>query len=156
VVGPCSRLRLARVGGCPSPRRKRSSKARACQRWRDVSAKVPSASKPGIGRRYEVFPDKMRHHELGRVVGPCSRLRLARVGGCPSPRRKRSSKARARQRWRDVSAKVPSASEPGIGRTYEFFPDIMRHHELGKGGGAVLAAAASPRGRLSLVAREAE
>jgi hypothetical protein len=31
------------------------------------------------------------------------------------------------------------AFEPEIGRRYEIFPDILRHHELGEGGGAVLA-----------------
>jgi hypothetical protein len=46
-----------------------------------------------------------------------------------------------------------SASKPGIPRTYEVFPDIMRRHELGEGGGAVLAAVASKRTRLSLAAR---
>ena len=53
-----------------------------------------------------------------------------------------------------ASAKAPSAFEPGIGRTYEIFPDIMRHHELREGGGAVLAAVARTRGMLSLAARK--
>jgi hypothetical protein len=154
VAEACSRLWLARVGGCLSPRGNRSANPRARQRSHDVSAKAPSAFEPGIGRTYEIFPDIMRHHELRRGGGACSRLWLARVGGCLSPRGNRSATPRARQMSHDVSAKAPSVFEPGIGRTYEIFPDIMRHHELREGGGGVLAAVASTRRRVSLAARE--
>jgi hypothetical protein len=88
------------------------------------------------------------------VVGVCSRLRLARVGGRLSPRGNHHARPRARQRSHDVFAKAPSASEPVIARTYEVFLQIMRLHELGKGGMGVLAAETSTRRRPSIAARK--
>jgi hypothetical protein len=93
----------------------------------------------------------MRHHELREGGG-------AVLAAVASTSRRVSLAAREPKCYSacspEVSAKAPSASEPGIGRTYEIFSDIMRHHELRESGGAVLAAVASTRKRVSLAARE--